>query len=113
MKREPATNTPSTGQYCIEGGFIILAAVVWLRIWKWIRRSAGCSSTRLSCWVARAEELKGTVEREDQGLYRPASAKVSENQGLIQAAKRVPKFGIPMYAYKRDANRGELYEYDI
>jgi len=57
--------------------------------------------------------LKGAVEREDRGLYRPAGADVSENYGLIQAAKRVPKFGIPMYAYKRDADKGELYEHDI
>src|SRR5262249_32675226 len=40
-----------------KGGFIFLAAGVWLRILKWIKRSAGCSSTRSSCWIARAEEL--------------------------------------------------------
>jgi len=57
--------------------------------------------------------LNGAVEWEDKELYRLAGTEVSENYGLFQAAKRVQKLGIPMYAHKRDANRGELYEHDI
>jgi hypothetical protein len=57
--------------------------------------------------------LKGAVGRIDRALYWPAGAEVSENYNLIQAAKRVPKFQIPMYYYERDATRGELYEHDI
>src|SRR6266542_318651 len=56
MTREPVTNTPSTAQYCIGEGFIFLAVGVWLRIWKWLKMYAGCSLTRLSCWVAHVEE---------------------------------------------------------
>ena len=57
--------------------------------------------------------MKGAVGRIDQTLYRPAGVEVSESSNLIQAAKRVPNLQIPVYAYKRDATRGELYEHDI
>ena len=68
------------------------------------------SSERFSNIAGRGIKRR---RRADRSGAISAGAEVSEIYNLIQAAKRVPKFQIPKYAYKRDASRGELYEHDI